>query len=103
MTVSGLVVLVDEGQNIIFGQFLRIHTCLRIVNYDPVHPGPEETLRVADAEDEDKERILFIHHGCQEIFKIYVVNYRPTTLEKLIVSNVIHTTELYILTITMNK
>ena len=51
---SGMVVLVDEGQNIVFGQFPRIHAGLRVVNDDAVHPGPEETLRVADAEDEDR-------------------------------------------------
>lgn len=54
VSISGLVVLVDEGQNIIFGQFLGIHPGLGIVDYDPINPGPEETLRVADAEDGGK-------------------------------------------------
>lgn len=54
VSMSGLVILVDEGQNIIFGQFLRVHPRLRIVNYDPVDPRPEEPLRVADAADEDE-------------------------------------------------
>lgn len=59
VSVSVLVVLVDERQNIIFGQFLRIHTRLRIMDYHAVHPGPEEPLRVANAEDKDRTR--FVH------------------------------------------
>lgn len=66
VSILGLVVLVDEGQNIGFGQFLRIHPGLRIVNYDPVNPGPEETLRVADTEDGDK----------------FIINYCGTTTHK---------------------
>lgn len=53
----------DKGQHVFFGQFLRVHPCLRIVNYDPVHPGPEETLWVADAGDEDKDSES---HSCCE-------------------------------------
>lgn len=49
-SVSGLVILADKGQNIIFGQFLRVHSCLGIVNDHPVHPGPEVPLRVANME-----------------------------------------------------
>lgn len=61
VSVSGLVVLVDEGQNIIFGQFLGVHPCLRVVDYDPVHPGPEVPLSVANTEGEDKGRKLLNH------------------------------------------
>lgn len=61
VSISGLVILVDEAQNIIFGQFLRIHPCLRIMDYHPVHPGPEEPLRVANTEDMDKGRTPVIH------------------------------------------
>lgn len=63
-SVSGslLVILVDEGQNIIFGQFLMVHPCLRIMNYDPIHPGPEEPLRVANTEEEEKQRMNFHHN-----------------------------------------
>lgn len=45
-----MVMLMDEGQHLVFGQFLRVHPGLRIVNYDSVHPGPEEPLRVANVE-----------------------------------------------------
>lgn len=61
MSVSGLVILMHEGQNFIFGQFLGVHPGLRIVNDHSVHPGPEEALRVTNTEDEDKKRTLFIY------------------------------------------
>lgn len=46
---SGLVVVLDEGQNVVFGQFLGVNPGLRVVDDDAVHPGPEEPLGVADA------------------------------------------------------
>lgn len=47
--------LVDEGQQFIFGQFLWVDPGLGVVNYNAVHPGPEETLRMANAEKEEKK------------------------------------------------
>lgn len=41
--------VLDEGQNVIFGQFLRVNPGLRVMDDDAVHPGPEEPLGVADA------------------------------------------------------
>lgn len=52
--------LVDEDQHFIFGQFLSVHSGLRIMNYDPVHPGPEEPLGVAYAARKKKKVIFFI-------------------------------------------
>lgn len=48
----------DKGQHLVFGQLLRVHPGLRIVNYDTVYPGPEEPLRVANAEKEDEVNAL---------------------------------------------
>lgn len=48
-SLSGLVMLVYEVQHVTFGQFLRVHSGLRIMNYNPIHPGPEEPLGVAYA------------------------------------------------------
>lgn len=47
--VSGLVIVVDEGQHIDFGQFLRVNPGLRIVDNHAIHPSPEEPLGVANA------------------------------------------------------
>lgn len=45
---SGLVIVVDEGQHINFGQFLRVNPGLRIMDNHAVHPSPEEPLGVAN-------------------------------------------------------
>ena len=44
----GLVVLVDEGEHVVFGQLLWVHPGLGVVNSDPFFPRPEQALRVAD-------------------------------------------------------
>lgn len=49
--MSGLVIVVDEGQHINFGQFLRVNPGLGIMDDHAVHPGPEEPLGVANTGD----------------------------------------------------
>lgn len=46
--VSGLMILVNKGQHVNFGQFLRVNPGLRIMDDHAIHPGPEEPLGVAN-------------------------------------------------------
>jgi len=57
VTHSELVIPVDEGQELVLGQLLRVHPCLRIVNYDPVHPGPEEPLSMANTKEDNQNAL----------------------------------------------
>lgn len=59
MSASGLVILVDEGQNVIFGQFLGVHPGLRVMDDHAVHPGPEEPFSVANTEEQNGYGQLF--------------------------------------------
>lgn len=89
VSVSGLVVLVDEGQNIIFGQFLGVHPCLRVVDYDPVHPGPEVPLSVANTEGSSSVGWHFIGRVLggfveEELhFGVFAVCHRPGLIDSL--------------------
>lgn len=89
VSVSVLVILVDEGQNIIFGQFLRVHPCLRIMNDHPVHPGPEEPLSVANIEGGGRVGWHFIGGGLGDLIKeelhlgVFTVCHRPRLIDRL--------------------
>lgn len=89
VSVSGLVILVDKGQNIIFGQFLRVHPCLRVMDYHTIHPRPEEPLRVANVEGGSRVGWHFIGglFGClvKEEFHlgVFTVCHRPRLIDSL--------------------
>lgn len=58
---SGLVVLVDEGEHVVFGQLFGVHPGLGVMNSDPFFPRPEQALRVADAEETKKNKKTNTH------------------------------------------
>ncbi|KAG5277401.1 hypothetical protein AALO_G00117080 [Alosa alosa] len=49
---SVLVMLMDELQQMFFGELLRVDPCLGIMNFDPFLPCPEDSLLMADTESD---------------------------------------------------
>lgn len=70
-----MVILVDEGQDIIFGQFLGVHPRLGIMDYHPVYPGPEQPLSMANTVTERGfSSINLLHITKTEQSEIYEVS-----------------------------
>lgn len=49
--------LVDEVQQVFFGELLGVDSCLGIMNFDPFLPRPEDSLLMADTESDTKTDI----------------------------------------------
>lgn len=51
-----MTVFPDKGQHVVFGEFLRIHAALRVMNSDPFLPGPKQPFMMTHPEERERRK-----------------------------------------------